>query len=69
MTLQERVDSDLKDAMRAKDAVKLGVLRMLKSALELAAPLSGLAGAAQARIRGRAGPGDRRFAAKEPRAP
>jgi len=33
MTLRERVDSDLKDAMRAKDAVKLGVLRMLKSAL------------------------------------
>ena len=33
MTLQERVDSDLKDAMRAKDAVKLGVLRMVKSAL------------------------------------
>jgi uncharacterized protein YqeY len=34
MTLQERVDSDLKDAMRAKDAAKLGVLRMLKSALK-----------------------------------
>jgi uncharacterized protein len=37
MTLQERVDSDLKDAMRAKDATKLGVLRMLKSALKYAA--------------------------------
>ena len=37
MTLQERVDSDLKDAMRAKDAAKLGVLRMLKSALKYAA--------------------------------
>jgi uncharacterized protein len=37
MTLQERVDSDLKDAMRAKDAIKLGVLRMLKSALKYAA--------------------------------
>src|SRR6266487_1802447 len=37
MTLQERVDSDLKDAMRAKDASKLGVLRMLKSALKYAA--------------------------------
>ena len=37
MTLQERVDSDLKDAMRAKDAGKLGVLRMLKSALKYAA--------------------------------
>src|SRR3954453_22852000 len=37
MTLQERVDSDLKDAMRAKDAGKLNVLRMLKSALKYAA--------------------------------
>jgi uncharacterized protein YqeY len=37
MTLQERVDSDLKDAMRAKDATRLGVLRMLKSALKYAA--------------------------------
>src|SRR5215831_20626640 len=36
MTLQQRVDSDLKDAMRAKDATKLGVLRMLKSALKYA---------------------------------
>src|ERR1700687_5082787 len=37
MTLQERIDSDLKDAMRAKDAVRLGVLRMLKSALKYSA--------------------------------
>jgi uncharacterized protein YqeY len=37
MTLQERIDSDLKDAMRAKDAGKLAVLRMLKSALKYAA--------------------------------
>jgi uncharacterized protein YqeY len=37
MTLNERVDLDLKDAMRAKDAAKLGVLRMLKSALKYAA--------------------------------
>src|ERR1700682_2129831 len=37
MTLQERIDADLKDAMRAKDAVRLGVLRMLKSALNYAA--------------------------------
>jgi uncharacterized protein len=37
MTLQERVDSDLKDAMRAKATRKLGVLRMLKSALKYAA--------------------------------
>ena len=37
MTILERVDADLKDAMRAKDAVKLGVLRMLKSALKYSA--------------------------------
>ena len=37
MTLQERVDSDLKDAMRAKDTARLGVLRMLKSALKYSA--------------------------------
>ena len=37
MTLQQRVDTDLKEAMRAKDATKLGVLRMLKSALIYAA--------------------------------
>jgi uncharacterized protein len=37
MTVQERIDSDLKDAMRAKDAARLGVLRMLKSALKYAA--------------------------------
>src|SRR6266566_1724148 len=37
MTLQERVDSDLKEAMRAKDTRRLGVLRMLKAALKYAA--------------------------------
>src|SRR5574338_256352 len=37
MTLQQRVDSDLKEAMRAKDSTKLGVLRMIKSALKYAA--------------------------------
>src|SRR3954470_13255997 len=37
MTLQERVDSDLKEAMRAKDTTRLGVLRMLKSAFKYAA--------------------------------
>ena len=31
------MDSDLKDAMRAKDATKAGVLRMLKSASKYAA--------------------------------
>jgi uncharacterized protein YqeY len=37
MTLLQRVDSDLKDGMRAKDATKVSVLRMLKSALKYAA--------------------------------
>ena len=37
MTVQQRVDSDLTEAMRAKDTTKLGVLRMLKSALKYAA--------------------------------
>jgi uncharacterized protein YqeY len=37
MTLYQRIDSDLKDAMRAKDALRLGVLRMLKSALKYGA--------------------------------
>src|SRR5438309_11682841 len=37
MNLSERVDEDLKEAMRARNASKLGVLRMLKSALTYAA--------------------------------
>jgi len=37
MTVQQRVDSDLKEAMRAKNATRLNVLRMLKSALKYAA--------------------------------
>jgi uncharacterized protein YqeY len=37
MSIIERIDSDLKEAMRAKDTTKLGVLRMLKSALKYAA--------------------------------
>jgi uncharacterized protein YqeY len=37
MSLQERIDSELKEAMRAKDAARLGVLRMLKSALKYSA--------------------------------
>ena len=36
MTLHERIDADLKDAMRAKEAGKLSVLRGLKSALKYA---------------------------------
>ena len=37
MNLSQRVDSDLKEAMRARDTTKLNVLRMLKSALKYAA--------------------------------
>ena len=37
MTVIERVDSDLKEAMRAKDTTRLGALRMLKSAFKYAA--------------------------------
>jgi uncharacterized protein YqeY len=34
MTLKERIDADLKAAMREKDAEKLSVVRMLKSAVK-----------------------------------
>jgi uncharacterized protein YqeY len=37
MTLEQRVDEDLKEAMRAKNTSKVGVLRMLKSAWKYAA--------------------------------
>src|SRR6059036_3744475 len=37
MSLSQRVDSDLKEAMRARETTKLSVLRMLKSALKYAA--------------------------------
>jgi uncharacterized protein YqeY len=37
MTLYQQIDSDLKDAMRAKDTAKVGVLRMLKSAMKYGA--------------------------------
>lgn len=37
MSLQRRIDEDLKDAMRAKDAARLSVLRLLKAALKNAA--------------------------------
>lgn len=33
-TLKERIDADLKDAMRAKDELRLSVVRMLKSAIK-----------------------------------
>jgi uncharacterized protein len=37
MSLQKRIDDDLKDAMRAKDAARLSVLRLLKAAMKNAA--------------------------------
>lgn len=37
MTLSERIDHDLKEAMKARDAARLGTLRMVKSALKYAA--------------------------------
>jgi uncharacterized protein YqeY len=37
MTFQERIDNDLKAAMKAREADRLGVLRMLKAALKNAA--------------------------------
>jgi uncharacterized protein len=37
MTIQEKIDADLKDAMRARDADRLSVLRMVKAALTNAA--------------------------------
>ena len=35
MTLVETIDHDIKEAMKARDALKLGVLRMLKSSIKL----------------------------------
>lgn len=37
MTIQEEIDADLKNAMRSRDAERLSVLRMVKSALTNAA--------------------------------
>jgi len=34
MSLQERIQSDIADSMRAKDQLKLGVLRMMKTAVK-----------------------------------
>jgi hypothetical protein len=36
MDFQARIDQDLKEAMKAREAERLGVLRMLKSALKMA---------------------------------
>ena len=46
MTLAERIDHDLKEAMKARDAARLGTLRMVKSALKYAAIEKGGADAA-----------------------
>ena len=45
MNLSERIDSDLKEAMRAKDATRTSVLRMVKAALKNAAIAKSGAGA------------------------
>jgi len=37
MSLQQQIDNDLKEAMKAREAERLGVLRMLKAALKNAA--------------------------------
>jgi len=37
MTLAERIDHDLKEAMKAREAARLGTLRMVKAALKNAA--------------------------------
>lgn len=34
MTLQDKIQSDIADAMRAKETLKLGVLRMMKTAVK-----------------------------------
>ena len=34
MSLQEKIQSDIADAMRTKDTLKLGVLRMMKTAVK-----------------------------------
>jgi uncharacterized protein YqeY len=51
MDFQARIDEDLKTAMKAREAERLGVLRMLKSALKLASIEQG---GAEARLDGAA---------------
>lgn len=36
MTLSEKINNDLKEAMKNKDTFKLGVIRMIKGAMQLA---------------------------------
>lgn len=38
MTLSDRINEDLKTAMKEKDGFKLGVIRMIKGAMQLAKP-------------------------------
>lgn len=38
MTLSEKINNDLKEAMKAKDSFRLGVIRMVKGAMQLAKP-------------------------------
>lgn len=38
--LAEKINNDLKEAMKNKDSFKLGVIRMIKGAMQLAKPNS-----------------------------
>ena len=38
MTLSDRINEDLKTAMKEKDSFRLGVIRMIKGAMQLAKP-------------------------------
>ena len=38
MTLSERINNDLKEAMKSKDSFRLSVIRMVKGAMHLAKP-------------------------------
>lgn len=38
MTLSEKINNDLKEAMKNKDSFRLGVIRMVKGAMQLAKP-------------------------------
>lgn len=38
MTLAEKINNDLKEAMKNKDSFRLGVIRMIKGAMQLAKP-------------------------------
>lgn len=38
MTLSEKINNDLKEAMKSKDSFRLGVIRMVKGAMQLEKP-------------------------------